>query len=94
MGKEELKLTFNTTLQRWEGETGIVFIWMDDHTFRRYVDAYIEGNKTRIARNNLKEMPITREAAIEHCKRLSYWNGCRYDRNVHMTRLGKAVPRD
>jgi hypothetical protein len=81
--KQEPILTFPQW--RWEGvDTNGTFLWMMDTTFQRYIQAWLETRGiTHPTREQLGE-------AFAHCRKLSYWKGCR-DPDVHFVSYQHAL---
>jgi hypothetical protein len=62
---------------RWEGEaTDGTFVWMLDATFQRYVSVWLE------ARGITSPTREQRDEALQACRKLRFWRGCR-DKDVH-----------
>src|SRR5437899_1613193 len=80
---QEPMLTYDHQTGRWSGENTFFSIWMDDETFRAYVDSWYNWPAW------LADCPPAerRAAAVAHCQRVIYWQGCErnYDRRVHIT---------
>ena len=72
---------------RWEGtDIDGTFLWMLDATFQRYVQAWLEV--CGISQPTCEQ----RGEAIAHCRKLSYWKGCR-DPEVHFVSYRHALER-
>jgi hypothetical protein len=83
MEDEQTLLTFHWPKQLWEGEDSKshLRIWMDAPTFERHVRGYL-ATTYRIYQPTVGDLVRARE----HCRKLSYWQGCS-DPTVHFITL-------
>ena len=82
MSQQNPILMYNRATRRWEGQDSAqgYAIWMDNQTFQRYVWEHLDVQ--RIYQPTLGDV----ERAREHCRQLSYWQGCR-DPDIHHNSL-------
>src|SRR5262249_51189769 len=79
----EPTLTYDPQTHRWSGANAQFSVWMDDETFRSYVDAWYRCSKWLP-----DSSPADRAAAaLIHCQKVRYWFRCErnYDSRVHIT---------
>lgn len=76
-------LEYSYSRVRWEGEDREhrFFIWMTDATLQRYTSDYLASQQI------YQPLLADWEDARDHCRKLSYWQGCT-DPDVHVVPPG------
>ena len=76
-------LAYDPQTNQWSGANASFSVWMDDATFRAYAAVWCEYTHW------LPQLPPAERftAALAHCQRLVYWNGCErnYDHRIRIT---------
>lgn len=80
---EESMLEFRGDINVWQGETRYFLVRLKDDTLRRYMAAWLE------TRGITKPTEVQTHEAFVHCRKLSYWENVKGDKDVQMIRFPK-----